>query len=41
MKKTFQEALEELILEYKNEGTDVEEIISDLELAKMALEEDV
>lgn len=36
----FQDALGRLIKEWQDRGADTDEIISDLELAKMALEEE-
>jgi hypothetical protein len=41
MKKDFAAELAELVQKYLDDGMDIEEIINDLELKKMALEEDV
>lgn len=40
MRKPFDEALDDLIREYLDAGYDHDEIITDLELKKMAMEED-
>lgn len=40
MKKTFADALADLIAEYQQDGTPQDEICSELELAAMALEDE-